>query len=135
MTVYRFSLDDLEPDRSPLPPGTYRVRIDTIDESRSKQGAPSFKVRMTVVEGEHVGETIFDTLYDTPKAKAHLKGFVEACGVTLSQETDIDFGSLVGIEVQVTVRSEHVNEPDGLTRSRSRVAFRGYARSMEDMPF
>jgi hypothetical protein len=135
MTVYRLSLDDLEPERTPPPPGTYRVRIDTIDESRSKLGAPSFKVRMTVVEGEHVGETIFDTLFDTPKAKPHFMNFVEASGITLSQETDIDFDSLVGTEVQVTVRSEQNNEPDGRNRSRTRVAFRGYARPAEDMPF
>jgi hypothetical protein len=135
MTVYRLSLGDLEPERPPIPPGTYRACIDTIDESRSKQGAPSFKVRMTVVDGEHVGESIVDTLFDTPKAKPHFMSFVEASGITLAQETDIDFESLVGNEVQVTVRSEHINEPDGRSRSRTRVAFRGYARTAEDMPF
>ena len=135
MTVHRISLKDLPPERPPLAPGEYRVRVDTIDTGANKDGAPSFRVRMTVVDGEHVGEQISDTLFDTPKAKVRLVDFITACGVELEEETDVDLNDLIGAEVMVRIELKQMDEPGGRARAMARVAFRGYSRPHEDLPF
>lgn len=135
MTVHRLRLDDLEPHNEPLPPGAYRVRIDSITESPSKDGALGFRLRMTVVDGEHSGATIVDRLFNTPKAKRRIADLLLACDFPIMEETEVDFDDLVGREVQVVVVHERFNEPDGQTRARACVAFRGYSRPMDDLAF
>ena len=115
-----------------LAPGFYPARVQTAEETQSKNGAPMIKLEI-IAMGTEGTETLHEYLTFMEKAVWKVDQFRYAIGedVTPGKTVAVDARALVGRECWVCLEEEEVQTKEGKLIKVSRV--RRYYRS-EDVP-
>ena len=101
-------------------PGTYRMRIDSVDEFTAQSGNTCWRIRFVYVDPTSLEKLDGTGLANNPgslldsgfvviptEKQGKLRGLVEAVGLTWAEMTDSDV--LLGKEVDVKVGTEEYN--------------------------
>lgn len=109
MPVISFSDKDLLRGKV-MPPGWYKMKIDAIGESSSKDGgSTNYPVEATTICNADNGDTEFagvpvDWNFNS-KAIGFAVGFLESLGVTIAAGQRFDLGAAAGKEIDVFVEN------------------------------
>lgn len=122
------SVDDLELFVS-VPQGVHECRIAEIREGRARDGSIRWSFRLEVLDGEWAGRTAaWDSLTWSERGVHRVKKVLEALGLDVRGELDIEAQDLVGLRARVHVEPEEREDPlTGRRQVRMRVPYVGYA--------
>ncbi len=123
------SVEDVESYVS-VPAGTHDVRIAEAREGRSRDGSVRWTFRLEVIDGDFAGRTAaWDSLTWSERGVFRVKKVLEAFGLDVSGEIEIDTGDLVNLRARVQVVPEEREDPaTGRRQVRMRVPYLGYTR-------
>jgi hypothetical protein len=122
------SVDDLESFVS-VPQGVHACRIAEVREGRARDGSIRWSFRLEVLDGEYAGRTAaWDSLTWSERGVHRVKKVLEALGLDVRGELDVDAQDLVGLRARVQVEPEEREDPlSGRRQVRMRVPYVGYA--------
>lgn len=81
-----FDRTEAAPEFAPLPPGIYIARVVRGEFTTTKSGADAYRMAFEIVEGDHVGRTVFRTWTFTPKALPYTKRDLVVFGLNTSEK-------------------------------------------------
>lgn len=121
------SVDDVESFVS-VPPGTHNVRIADVRPGRSRDGSVRWTFRLEVLDGEYAGRTAaWDSLTWSERGVYRVKKVLEAFGLDVSGELEVETNDLVNLQARVQVMPEEREDPlTGRRQVRMRVPYLGY---------
>ena len=121
------SVDDIDSFVS-VPQGVHVCRVAEVREGRARDGSIRWSFRLEVVEGEWAGRTAaWDSLTWSERGVHRVKKVLEALGVDVRGELDIEPADLVGLRARVQVEPEEREDPlSGRRQVRMRVPYLGY---------
>lgn len=111
---------------TPLPEGTYRCRLDNVEEASTKNGDEMWRLRFSVVEGDHTGRRIFDNMVFSDAAVKRAKLICSHLGVDVSGEVALTPDMIIGRECEISVQVEEYQDVEGKVKSRNVVPYAGY---------
>ena len=117
-----------------LPAGTYRCRLESVDEEWTAGGNPKWVLHWIVTTGPYANRAIVDRLYFTERALPRVKILWSAAGIDTDGEIELDSGQIVGMCCMVEVERDEYTDRDGRTRQGVQVTFRGYEAVGEKQP-
>src|SRR5688572_25754416 len=122
------SVDDVESYVS-VPAGAHNVRIAEVREGRSREGMPRWTFRLEVLDGDYAGRTAaWDSITWSERGVFRVKRVLEALGLDVRGELEIDSQDLVNLQARVQVAPEEREDPlTGHRQVRMRVPYLGYA--------
>lgn len=122
------SVDDVESYVS-VPAGPHRVRVAEVREGVSREGATRWTFRLEVIDGDYAGRTAaWDSLTWSERGVYRVKKVLEALGLDVRGELEVEPNDLVGLRALVTVTPEEREDPvTGRRQVRMRVPYLGYA--------
>jgi len=122
------SVDDVESFVS-VPPGTHSVRIADVRPGRSRDGSVRWTFRLEVLDGDYAGRTAaWDSLTWSERGVFRVKKVLEAFGLDVSGELEIETHDLVNLQARAQVMPEEREDPlTGRRQVRMRVPYLGYA--------
>ena len=118
-------IDDVQ-DFSPIPAGTYQVKVADVEETTTQNGDPMWKMVLQVTKGEHEGRRLFDNLVFTERALSRVKLVCSSLGADVIGAVDLTPDMLLGKECQATTIVEDYLDNEGTTKRRNCVPFAGY---------
>lgn len=123
------SVEDVESYVS-VPAGEHDVRIAEVREGRSRDGSVRWTFRLEVIDGDHAGRTAaWDSLTWSERGVFRVKKVLEAFGLDVRGELEIESNDLVNLRARVQVVPEEREDPaTGRRQVRMRVPYLGYAR-------
>lgn len=123
------SVEDVESYVS-VPAGAHDVRIAEVREGRARDGSVRWSFRLEVLDGDHAGRTAaWDSLTWSERGVFRVKKVLEAFGLDVRGELEIDSNDLVNLRATVQVVPEEREDPaTGRRQVRMRVPYLGYAR-------
>jgi hypothetical protein len=123
------SVEDIESYVS-VPAGTHDVRIAEVREGRSRDGSVRWAFRLEVIDGDFAGRTAaWDSLTWSERGVFRVKKVLEAFGLDVRGELEIETGDLVNLRARVQVVPEEREDPaTGRRQVRMRVPYLGYTR-------
>lgn len=129
------SVDDVESYIS-VPEGVHPCRIAEVREGRSRDGSVRWSFRLEVLDGEYAGRTAaWDSFTWSERGVYRVKKVLEALGLDVRGELEIDPADLVNLQARVKVEPEEREDPvSGRRQVRMRVPYLGYAPLEEDAP-
>lgn len=121
------SVDDVESYVS-VPAGAHNVRIAEVREGRAKDGNPRWTFRLEVLDGDYAGRTAaWDSVTWSERGVFRVKKVLEAFGLDVRGELEIDSNDLVNLQARVQVAPEEREDPlSGRRQVRMRVPYLGY---------
>ncbi len=93
-------------DFAPLPPGAYVCRLASGELKQTKSGTPEFCLAFKVLEGEHKGRQVWNSLYLTPAALPMAKRDLGKLGVTALEQLEGPLPKGIRCRVQVALRKD-----------------------------
>lgn len=122
------SVDDIESYIS-VPAGTHNVRVAEVREGRARDGSVRWSFRLEVLDGDHAGRTAaWDSLTWSERGIFRVKKVLDALGIDVRGELEIDPADLVNLQARVQVQPEEREDPlTGRRQMRMRVPYLGYA--------
>lgn len=122
------SVDDVESYIS-VPDGVHSCRIAEVREGRARDGSVRWTFRLEVLDGEWAGRTAaWDSITWSERGVYRVKKVLEAFGLDVRGELDIEAHDLVNLQAQVKVEPEEREDPlTGRRQVRMRVPYLGYA--------
>ena len=101
----------------PVPAGQYLLSVVEATPGTSNSGNPKIDVQWTVIEGEHQGRRIFDTLSLHPKAQWRAKKTLTSLGLPADFKGNLDeiADFLQGVVANATVTVENSTQVDAST--------------------
>jgi hypothetical protein len=123
------SVDDIESYVS-VPAGTHHVRVAEVRDGRSRDGSSRWTFRLEVIDGDYAGRTAaWDSLTWSERGIFRVKKVLEALGLDVRGELEIDPKDLVNLQARVQVAPEEREDPvTGRRQVRMRVPYLGYER-------
>ncbi len=127
------SVEDVESYVS-VPAGTHDVRIAEVREGRSRDGSVRWTFRLEVLDGDYAGRTAaWDSLTWSERGVFRVKKVLEAFGLDVRGELEIESNDLVNLRSRVQVVPEEREDPaTGRRQVRMRVPYLGYERLEKD---
>jgi hypothetical protein len=124
------SVDDIESYVS-VPAGTHHVRVAEVRDGRSRDGSSRWTFRLEVIDGDYAGRTAaWDSLTWSERGIFRVKKVLEALGLDVRGELEIDPKDLVNLQARVQVAPEEREDPvTGRRQVRMRVPYLGYERA------
>jgi hypothetical protein len=91
-----------------LPEGKYAARIDKVEEKVSKppKNNPYWQVTFTLTEEPHTGRKAWDKFMLSTDALWKLKNLLDAIGLEVKGEADLDSNDLLQQEVGIVIKHE-----------------------------
>ena len=122
------SVDDIDSFVS-VPQGIHACRVAEVREGRARDGSIRWSIRLEVLDGEWAGRTAaWDSLTWSERGVHRVKKVLEALGVDVRGELDIEPADLIGLRARVQVEPEEREDPlSGRRQVRMRVPYLGYA--------
>ena len=123
------SVDDLESFVS-VPRGIHDGRVAVVRAGRARDGSIRWSFRLEVVDGEWAGRTAaWDSLTWSERGVYRVKKVLEALGLDVTGELEIESNDLVDLRARVQIEPEEREDPlTGRRQVRMRVPYLGYAR-------
>jgi hypothetical protein len=127
------SVDDVESYIS-VPEGVHNCRIAEVREGRSRDGSVRWSFRLEVCDGDYAGRTAaWDSFTWSERGVYRVKKVLEALGLDVRGELEIDPVDLVNLQARVKVEPEEREDPvTGRRQVRMRVPYLGYAAVEEE---
>ena len=127
------SVDDVESYIS-VPAGVHNCRIAEVREGRSRDGSVRWSFRLEVCDGDYAGRTAaWDSFTWSERGVYRVKKVLEALGLDVRGELEIDPADLVNLQARVKVEPEEREDPvSGRRQVRMRVPYLGYAAVEEE---
>ena len=127
------SVDDVESYIS-VPEGVHNCRIAEVREGRARDGSVRWSFRLEVLDGDYAGRTAaWDSFTWSERGVYRVKKVLEALGLDVRGELEIDPADLVNLQARVKVEPEEREDPvSGRRQVRMRVPYLGYAALEED---
>jgi hypothetical protein len=122
------SVDDVESYIS-VPEGVHNCRVAEVREGRARDGSVRWSFRLEVLDGEWAGRTAaWDSFTWSERGVYRVKKILEALGLDVRGELEIDPADLVNLQARVKVEPEEREDPvTGRRQVRMRVPYLGYA--------
>lgn len=122
------SVDDVDSYVS-VPDGVHVCRIAEVREGRARDGSVRWTFRLEVVDGEWAGRTAaWDSITWSERGVYRVKKVLEALGMDVRGELEVEPNDLVSLCAQVKVEPEEREDPlTGRRQVRMRVPYLGYA--------
>lgn len=122
------SVDDVDSYVS-VPDGIHVCRIAEVREGRARDGSVRWTFRLEVVDGEWAGRTAaWDSITWSERGVYRVKKVLEALGMDVRGELEVEPNDLVSLVAQVKVEPEEREDPlTGRRQVRMRVPYLGYA--------
>ena len=119
-----------------VPEGEHNCRIADVREGTSRDGSVRWSLRLEVLDGEWAGRTAaWDSLTWSERGVYRVKKVLEALGLDVKGELEIDSQDLLNLQARVRVIPEEREDPvTGRKQVRMRVPYLGYAPLREDAP-
>jgi hypothetical protein len=126
MSVIDFSkIEDVD-DFSPVPAGSYLVRVDEVKEATTQRGDEMWRLRYVIEQGAYSGRCIFDRLVFSEAALPRVKLICSRLGLDVSGELDLRPELIEGCSCVLSVEIDEYEDEEGGTKSRNVVPFAGY---------
>lgn len=121
------TVDDVDSYVS-VPAGPHNVRIAEVREGRSRDGSTRWTFRLEVVDGDYAGRNAaWDSLTWSERGIFRVKHVLEAFGLDVRGELEIEPRDLVNLQAHVQVAPEEREDPkNGHKQIRMRVPYLGY---------
>jgi len=128
------SVDDVETYVF-VPEGEHDCRIADVREGTSRDGSVRWSFRLEVLGGEYAGRTAaWDSLTWSERGVYRVKKVLEALGLDVKGELEIEPNDLMNLRARVRVIPEEREDPvTGRRQVRMRVPYLGYAPMIGDM--
>ena len=112
-----------------VPEGEHRCRIADVREGTSRDGSVRWSFRLEVLDGEWAGRTAaWDSLTWSERGVYRVKKVLQALGLDVKGELEIDPVDLIDLQARVRVIPEEREDPvTGRKQVRMRVPYLGYA--------
>ncbi len=122
------SVDDVETYVF-VPEGEHDCRIADVREGTSRDGSVRWSFRLEVLGGPYAGRTAaWDSLTWSERGVYRVKKVLEALGLDVKGELEIDPNDLIDLQARVRVIPEEREDPvTGRRQVRMRVPYLGYA--------
>lgn len=121
------SVDDVESYIS-VPEGLHNCRVAEVREGRARDGSVRWSFRLEVLDGEYAGRTAaWDSFTWSERGVYRVKKVLEALGLDVRGELEIESADLVNLQARVKVEPEEREDPvTGRRQVRMRVPYLGY---------
>lgn len=122
------SVDDVESFVS-VPEGVHHCRVAEVREGRARDGSVRWSFRLEVLDGDYAGRTAaWDSITWSERGVFRVKKILEALGLDVRGELEIEPNDLVNLQAAVKVEPEEREDPlTGRRQVRMRVPYLGYA--------
>lgn len=114
------NVPDTNGTKKPLPPGDYFCRVDKVKDGTSKQGNRKWDITFKVMEGQHKGRLVWDTLTFSENALWRVKVALKRLGFDVSGKVSIHPHELEGREAILALIVDH-SMYQGQPQSRNKV--------------
>ena len=127
------SVDDVETYVF-VPEGEHDCRVADVREGTSRDGSVRWSFRLEVLGGEYAGRTAaWDSLTWSERGVYRVKKVLEALGLDVKGELEIEPKDLLNLQARVRVIPEEREDPvTGRRQVRMRVPYLGYAPIQAD---
>lgn len=117
-----------------VPEGEHDCRVADVREGTSRDGSVRWSFRLEVLAGEWAGRTAaWDSLTWSERGVYRVKKVLEAFGLDVRGELEIDPQDLLNLQARVRVVPEEREDPvTGRRQVRMRVPYLGYAPRTEE---
>lgn len=117
-----------------VPEGEHNCRVADVREGTSRDGSVRWSFRLEVLNGEWAGRTAaWDSLTWSERGVYRVKKVLEALGLDVRGELEIDPQDLLNLQARVRVIPEEREDPvTGRKQVRMRVPYLGYSPLRED---
>lgn len=122
------SVDDVETYVF-VPEGEHDCRVADVREGTSRDGSVRWSFRLEVIGGDYAGRTAaWDSLTWSERGVYRVKKVLEALGLDVKGELEIESRDLLNLQARVRVIPEEREDPvTGRRQVRMRVPYLGYA--------
>jgi hypothetical protein len=112
-----------------VPEGEHNCRVADVREGTSRDGSVRWSLRLEVLDGEWAGRTAaWDSLTWSERGVYRVKKVLEALGLDVKGELEIEPADLLNLQARVRVIPEEREDPvTGRKQVRMRVPYLGYA--------
>jgi len=119
-----------------VPEGEHNCRVADVREGTSRDGSVRWSLRLEVLDGEWAGRTAaWDSLTWSERGVYRVKKVLEALGLDVKGELEIEPADLLNLQARVRVIPEEREDPvTGRKQVRMRVPYLGYAPLLECDP-
>ena len=113
-----------------VPEGEHDCRVAEVREGTSRDGSVRWSFRLEVLDGEWAGRTAaWDSLTWSERGVYRVKKALEALGLDVRGELEIEPQDLVNLQARVRIVPEEREDPvTGRRQVRNRVPYLGYTR-------
>lgn len=117
-----------------VPEGEHNCRVADVREGTSRDGSVRWSFRLEVLNGEWAGRTAaWDSLTWSERGVYRVKKVLEALGLDVRGELEIDPQDLLNLQARVRVIPEEREDPvTGRKQVRMRVPYLGYSPLREE---
>src|SRR6185295_3132814 len=113
-----------------VPEGVHNCRVAEVRDGRARDGSVRWSYRLEVIDGEWAGRTAaWDSLTWSERGIYRVKKVLEALGLDVRGELEIEPADLVNLQARVRIVPEEREDPvTGRRQVRNRVPYLGYVR-------
>ena len=113
-----------------VPEGEHDCRVAEVREGTARDGSVRWSFRLEVLDGEWAGRTAaWDSLTWSERGVYRVKKVLEALGLDVRGELEIEPADLVNLQARVKIVPEEREDPvTGRRQVRNRVPYLGYTR-------
>lgn len=131
--MVKINFDDVpeSQDWGPIPEGKYLCMVNSVEEKFTNNGDGMWVIELKIVEeGRQNGKTVRDRIVFSERALPRARDFMEALGLDVRGEVEIDPDDIMDKVVVVDIIQEkYFSEKFMEERTGNKVPYRGYSKA------